>query len=100
MTDAILAETRLKIIRILLDALNELDPNPADVKRRLKRIARSYDLAELIESANPDDVTKDILHRRFCKHQDYATIADWVGYSERTIRSKVDDAMPILTNLI
>lgn len=100
MTDALLAEERLKIIRILLDALTELDPNPADVKRRLKRIARSYDVAELIDEANLDDTTKDILNRRFVQHQDYACIADWVGYSERTIRSKVDDAMPVLHNLI
>ena len=64
MTDALLAEERLKIIRILLDALAELDPNPDSVKRRIKRIARKYDVSDLIDSANLDDTTKDILHRR------------------------------------
>lgn len=99
MTDALLAEERLKIIRILLDALAELDPNPDSVKRRIKRIARTYDVSDLIESANLDDITKDILRRRFVLHQDCGCIADWVGYTERTVRAKIDEAMPVLQNL-
>ena len=100
MTDEMIAEQRLLIIRILMDAMNELDPDPASVKKRLKRIARRYELADMLEGANLDDITKDILHRRYILQQDCATIADWVGYSERTIRQKIDDAMPILAELI
>lgn len=100
MTDAILAEERLKIIRILLDALAELDPNPDSVKRRIKRIARTYDVSELIESANLDDLTKEILRHRFVKHTPISCIADFVGYDERTVRAKIDGAMPVLQNLI
>lgn len=100
MTDKMIADERLRIIRILLDALLELDPDPASMKKRLRRIARRYELADMIEGANLDDVTKDILHRRYVLRQDCATIADWVGYSERTIRQKIDDAMPILAELI
>lgn len=100
MTDEMIADERLRIIRILLDALLELDPDPASMKKRLRRIARRYELADMIEDANLDDVTKDILHRRYVLQQDCTTIADWVGYSERTIRQKIDDAMPILAELI
>lgn len=100
MTDEMIADERLRIIRILLDALLELDPDPSSMKKRLRRIARRYELADMIEDANLDDVTKDILHRRYVLQQDCTTIADWVGYSERTIRQKIDDAMPILAELI
>ena len=65
MTDEMIAEQRLLIIRILMDAMNELDPDPASVKKRLKRIARRYELADMLEDANLDDITKDILHRRY-----------------------------------
>jgi hypothetical protein len=100
MTNEIIAEERLRIIRILLDALEELDPDPNSVKKRLKRLARKYEVADIIESANLDDITKDILNRKFVQKQDCATIADWVGYSERTVRTKIDDAMPVLAGLI
>lgn len=100
MTNEIIAEERLRIIRILLDALEELDPDPNSVKKRLKRLARKYEVADIIESANLDDITKDILNRKFVQNQDCATIADLVGYSERTIRTKIDDAMPVLAGLI
>lgn len=100
MTDAMLADYRLKIIRILLDALAELDPNPDSVKRRIKRIARTYDVSELIDSANLDDLTKDVLRRRFVQHEPISCIADFVGYDERTVRAKIDGAMPVLQNLI
>lgn len=100
MTDAMLADHRLKIIRILLDALAELDPNPDSVKRRIKRIARAYDVSELIDSANLDDLTKDVLRRRFVQHEPISCIADFVGYDERTVRAKIDGAMQVLQNLI
>ena len=100
MTDREIAEARLNVIRMLLAALQTTDPNPADVKARLRKIGKAQELERIIEAAALSDTDKDILYRRFVRRQDYGTIADFVGYSERTVRRNVDGAMRAIAQIL
>lgn len=99
MTDRELAEARLVVIRRLLEALREADPNPEKGKERLRRMSRGKDIEALIDAAALSETDKEILRRRFVQKQDYATIADFVGYSERTVRRNADRAAQVVSNL-
>ena len=93
-------ETRLDMIRVLLDLIEELCPDPSDVKARLRKIGKAQELERVIEAAALSDTDKEILRRRFVRRQDYGTIADFVGYSERTVRRNVDSAMCAISQIL
>ena len=93
-------EARLEMIRVLLDLIEELCHDPADVKARLRKIGKAQELERIIEAAALSDTDKDILYRRFVRRQDYGTIADFVGYSERTVRRNVDGAMRAIAQIL
>ncbi len=68
-----------------------------DLKNEIDSLYERYDLLisenkKIIESIT-DDIYRSIIYRRFCGHKHFWKIADEIGYSERQVYRKYNEAL-------
>ena len=71
-----------------------------ETKRRIKSIADVNVFHDIVSRLKISSIDKEILDRIYVKQQDINFIADTLGYSGRTIKSRHAAALKKITQLI
>ena len=99
---------QLKKDKVLSSNIGGVEPDIiakiVDLKNEVEELYKQYDLLikenkEVIESIT-DPIYRSIIYRRFCGYKKFWDIAQEIGYSERQVYRKYNDALVWIENNI
>ena len=74
-----------------------MNPSRKDKRKEIKSIKTISEYNEYIDSLKLTDEQKELMHYVFVKGYDYRLIADKLGVSEATIKSRMRKLLEIIT---